>query len=146
MENKISIIIPTYNSESTIKECLDSVFNSNFKDFDVILISDKSTDGTVEIAKKYNCQIIELSENKGPAYVRNLGAKTAKGYILFFIDSDVIIKRDALSILNDEFNKKKIMLSKEFTLINQIIIQLHNFSRAFFVIILGAKKLNILTH
>ena len=107
MENKISIIIPTYNSESTIKECLDSVFNSNFKDFDVILISDKSTDGTVEIAKKYNCQIIELSENKGPAYVRNLGAKNAKGDILFFIDSDVIIKRDALSILNDEFNKKK---------------------------------------
>ena len=107
MENKISVIIPTYNSESTIKECLDSVFNSNFKNFEVILVSDKSIDDTVEIAKKYDCQIIELLENKGPAYVRNLGAKNAKGNILFFIDSDVIIKKDALSILNDEFNKKK---------------------------------------
>ena len=93
---KISIIIPVYNASLTLKECLDSIFDSSFKDFEVILVSDNSTDESVKIAKKYNCTIIELKENKGPALARNTGAKAAKGDLLLFIDSDVEFQPEAV--------------------------------------------------
>ena len=48
---KISIIIPVYNSSLTLKECLDSIFESNFKNIEVIVVSDYSSDNSVEIAK-----------------------------------------------------------------------------------------------
>jgi len=104
----ISVIIPTYNSSLTLKECLDAVFNSNFKNFEVIMISDNSIDNSVQIAKQYQCRIIELPQNKGPAFARNVGADSAKGDLLFFIDSDVIIKDNALVHINDTFDNKEI--------------------------------------
>ena len=73
----ISVIIPIYNSSSTIKECLEAVFNSNFKNFEVIIVSDNSKDNSVQIANEYNCKIIELPENNGPAFARNIGAENA---------------------------------------------------------------------
>ena len=105
---KISIIIPVYNSSLTLKECLEAVFNSNFKNFEVIVISDNSTDNSVGIAKQYQCKIIELSENKGPAFARNEGAKISEGDILLFVDSDVIIKKDALNYLSEKFLQNEI--------------------------------------
>ena len=100
---KISIIIPVYNSSLTLKECMDAVFNSNFKNFEVIVVSDNSFDNSVKIAKQYKCRIIELPENKGPAFARNKGTQVAEGDILLFLDSDVIIKKDALNYLSDKF-------------------------------------------
>ena len=105
---KISIIIPAYNSSLTLKECLEAIFNSNFKNFEVIVISDNSTDNSVSIAKQYQCKIIELSENKGPAFARNEGAKISEGDILLFVDSDVIIKKDALNYLSEKFLQNEI--------------------------------------
>ena len=105
---KISIIVPTYNSSLTLKECLEAVFNSNFKNFEVIVISDNSTDNSVGIAKQYQCKIIELSENKGPAFARNEGAKISEGDILLFVDSDVIIKENALNYLSEKFLQNEI--------------------------------------
>ena len=104
----ISVIIPIYNSISTIKECLDTVFNSDFKNFEVIVISDNSTDDSVKIAKEYKCKIIELPENNGPAFARNVGADNAKGDILFFVDSDVIIKKNALTHISEIFSNNEI--------------------------------------
>ena len=104
----ISVIIPIYNSISTIKECLDTVFNSDFKNFEVIVISDNSTDNSVKIAKEYKCKIIELPENNGPAFARNIGADNAKGDILFFVDSDVIIKKNALTHISEIFSNNEI--------------------------------------
>ena len=105
---KISIIIPVYNSSLTLKECLEAIFNSDFKNFEVIVISDNSTDNSVGIAKQYQCKIIELSENKGPAFARNEGAKISEGDILLFVDSDVIIKKDALNYLSEKFLQNEI--------------------------------------
>ena len=105
---KISIIIPVYNASLTLKECLDAIFDSNFKDFEVIVVSDNSTDDSVKIAKQYQCKIIELTENKGPAFARNSGAKISKGDILIFIDSDVIINKGSLISVADNFLDKEI--------------------------------------
>ena len=104
----ISVIIPFYNSDKTLKECLDSVFNNKFGDFEVITVSDKSTDGSIDIAKNYNCKIIELDDNKGPAFARNTGANFASGNILFFLDSDCVIKNDALFNVDKTFRDKEI--------------------------------------
>jgi len=105
---KISIIIPVYNSSLTLKECLDAVFNSSFKNFEVIVVSDNSSDNSVKIAKQYQCKIIELPHNKGPAFARNKGTQVAEGDILLFVDSDVIIKKDALNYLSDKFSYNEI--------------------------------------
>ena len=105
---KISIIIPVYNSSLTLKECMDAVFNSNFKNFEVIVVSDNSFDNSVKIAKQYKCRIIELPENKGPAFARNKGTQVAEGDILLFLDSDVIIKKDALNYLSEKFLQNEI--------------------------------------
>ena len=99
----ISLIIPVYKSSQTLKECLDAVYSSTYKEFEVIVVSDSSPDDSVAIAKQYQCEIIELPQNKGPSFARNKGAQTAKGKILFFIDSDVIIKKDAIDYLNNKF-------------------------------------------
>ena len=103
----ISVIIPFFNSDQTIKECLDSVFNNKFKDYEVITVSDKSTDNSLNIIRNYNCKIIELNENRGPAFARNTGANSASGDVLFFLDSDCILKNDALNNINTIFRKKK---------------------------------------
>ena len=60
---KISIIIPVYNSSSTLKECLDSIFSSTFKDFEVIVVSGNSTDDSIKIAKQFQIKIIELPDS-----------------------------------------------------------------------------------
>ena len=104
----ISVIIPFYNSSETLKECLDSVFNNKFNNFEVIAVSDKSTDSSIEIAKNYNCKIIELEENKGPAFARNAGANSALGDTLLFLDSDCVIKNDALILIDRIFKEQKI--------------------------------------
>ena len=100
---KISIVIPVYNSSLTLKECLASIFSSSFKNYEVIVVSDNSTDDSVKIASEFNINIIELRQNKGPGNARNEGAKIAQGDILLFIDSDVIINKDSLSLIIDKF-------------------------------------------
>ena len=101
---KISIIIPVYNSSSTLKECLDSIFSSTFKDYEVIVVSGNSTDDSIKIAKQFQIKIIELPENKGPALARNKGSQAAQGDIILFLDSDVIINKNSLSLIIDKFS------------------------------------------
>ena len=104
---KISIIIPVYNASLTLKECLDAIFDSHFKNFEVIVVSDNSPDNSVKLAKQYQCKVIELSENKGSGFARNIGAQAAEGDVLLFLDSDVVIKNDALNYLSNEFFSNK---------------------------------------
>ena len=104
----IAVIIPVYNSSQTLKKCLDAVFSNKFEKFEVIVISDNSEDNSIDIAKNYNCKIIELKQNKGPAFARNTGANSASGDILLFVDSDVIVKEDILMHVNKAFNNKEV--------------------------------------
>ena len=83
-----SIIVPAYNAANTLSRLLDSLEKQTCRDFEVIVINDASTDGTATIARGYDCTLINLADNRGPAYCRNLGAKRASGEILLFTDSD----------------------------------------------------------
>ena len=106
MENKpyFSIIIPMYNSEKYIKICVDSILNQTFKDFEIIIVDDVSTDDSYKICSELygdNEKIILLCQekNQGPGMARNRGMKIARGEYIFFVDSDDAIVPDALEKL-----------------------------------------------
>lgn len=108
----ISIIIPSYNSAKTLNFCLKSVQSSAYKNFEIILVDDKSMDNSINIAKKYpEVKIIRLKQNLGPANARNIGAKNARGQVLVFIDSDVVIEKESLSRIIKDFRKYKSIIA-----------------------------------
>lgn len=89
---ELSIIVPVYNCEKTINVCLDSILNSNYKNFEVIIINDSSNDNTEKILEEYrkfnNIRIENLSENSGVSFCRNLGIGLAKADYITFVDGD----------------------------------------------------------
>ena len=107
----ISIIIPTYNVEKYIKDCLDSVFRQTFRDFEVIVSDDCSTDRTVEIVENYaqrfgQIQLIRRSTNSGGGGIpRNAFITHATGKYIVFLDSDDMLVQNALQILFDAAEK-----------------------------------------
>src|SRR3989338_9017223 len=94
---KISVIVPVYNGERYLDRCLASIFDSDYKNFEVIVVNDASTDRSLELAKKFACRVIDLEKNSGVAYARNRGADAAQGNILAFFDSDIVIEKNPLS-------------------------------------------------
>lgn len=102
---KFSIVIPVYNVEDYIKECLDSVFQQSFKDYEVIVVNDGTKDKSMDIVKDYDVKIIN-QENQGLSAARNNGAKKAKGDYLLFVDSDDTIDKDLLKNLNEASKDK----------------------------------------
>jgi len=94
----ISVIVPSYNSEATIKQCLDSLKNQSYMgDYEVILV-DSSIDKTPQIvASEYSkVKLIHLQQKTDPGSARNIGIKEAKGDLIAFIDSDCLAKNDWL--------------------------------------------------
>lgn len=100
---QISIVIPAYNAAKDIKECLEAVYKSGFKSFEVIIVDDNSNDETCKICSEFECQVIKNERNYGPAYSRNRGAGEARGEVILFIDSDIIIKEDTLQTIYNFF-------------------------------------------
>ena len=102
----VSIIIPVYNAEKTVGDCLKSVYTSIYTDFEVVVVDDNSTDDSLDIVNQFPCKIIRIAENSGPASARNKGAKASRGEILFFLDSDIIIERNTLEQIVKSFRSK----------------------------------------
>lgn len=96
----ISIVIPIYNAESFLKECLDSVRKQSFRDFEVLCVNDGSKDNSGEICKEYAIKdsrfVYIEQENGGVSKARNTALDKAKGEWLCFVDSDDIIDIDFL--------------------------------------------------
>lgn len=99
---KFSIIIPSYNSETTILKCINSVLQQTYQDYEILLIDDASTDATVyfarEILEKSSVcyRIVEKKQNSGPGESRNIGVSIAKGDFIAFLDSDDWYTQDFL--------------------------------------------------
>ncbi|MBI5417120.1 glycosyltransferase family 2 protein [Candidatus Poribacteria bacterium] len=104
----ISVIIPVYNSESTLENCLNNIFMQNYTDYEVIVVDDYSKDNSKEISLKFNCKLIELDKNKGAAAARNRGVKEAKGEIICFTDSDCLVPKDWLNKIVKHFEDKDV--------------------------------------
>lgn len=98
---KVSIIIPVYNVEKYLEQCLDSIINQNLKNIEIICINDGSTDNSLKILKKYakkDNRIIILSQtNLGAGAARNRGLAVAKGEYLSFLDADDFFYENMLS-------------------------------------------------
>lgn len=100
---KISVIIPCYNTEKYLRECLDSVINQTLKDIEIICINDGSTDNSGKIldeyAKKDNRIKVIHKENEGAGVARNVGISLAKGEYLSILDSDDVFELNMLELL-----------------------------------------------
>src|SRR3989304_6763558 len=103
----ISVIIALYNAENVIGRCLESVYRSSFKDYEVIVVDDCSTDNSYEVARGFPCRLFKLPVNSGPAQARNFGVEQSKGDILFFIDSDTELDEKALGLIHNTFKQEK---------------------------------------
>lgn len=101
----ISVIIPAYNVEKYIGECLDSIVNQTMADLEIICVDDGSSDSTPDIFNEYaskddRIKVIQ-QENKGPSAARNTGLRNATGQYVYFMDSDDYLEADALKELYD---------------------------------------------
>jgi glycosyltransferase involved in cell wall biosynthesis len=97
MTPKVSICIPTYNRKDYLKETIESVFAQTYKDYEVVIVDDGSTDGTAEMLNNIDLPIrCYWQENSGDAAARNKLIKLAQGEFITFIDSDDLLMHDAV--------------------------------------------------
>ena len=104
----ISVILNVYNGEKYIKRCLDSIINQTYKDIEIVIVNDASTDNTLSIIKKYKDKRIKTITNKknlGLSLSRNVGIDNSKGEFIYFVDADDYLELDALEYLYN-LNKK----------------------------------------
>ena len=103
MNKKVSVIIPVYNAENYISKCLESILNQSYKNIEIVVINDGSTDKSEELIKAYqdkDNRIVYLSQkNSGPSVARNNGIGHSTGEYLVFIDSDDIAERTYVELL-----------------------------------------------
>ena len=96
MTLEISVVIPVKNAGAVFDECLRAIRANHGVRYEIIVVDDHSNDNSGEIARQYSCQVITLPYSSGPSHARNIGAQAAKGEILLFIDSDIIVSPDTL--------------------------------------------------
>lgn len=100
---RISVIVPVYNGEATLPLCLRALRESTCSDWELIVVDDGSTDRSAAIAKEFNALVIPTGGPFGPARARNLGAQAATGDVLLFVDADVAVRPNALSLVAAAF-------------------------------------------
>lgn len=105
---KVSVVVPIYNARPTLGNCLTSVFNSSYRNFEVIVVDDGSTDSCVDIYGKFPCKVIRSIQRGGPGKARNIGASNSSGSILLFIDSDCIVAKDWMKKMVESFSNVSI--------------------------------------
>ena len=100
---KLSIVIPIYNAERWLKDCIDSILTQDYQDYEIILIDDGSTDGSGEICESFATEDNRIKvlhiENGGLGNARNVGIENAKGEYILFVDADDEISKTCISSL-----------------------------------------------
>tara|TARA_Y100000034_G_C6862215_1_gene392544 strand:+ start:175 stop:1128 length:954 start_codon:yes stop_codon:yes gene_type:complete len=108
---KISIIVPAYNEETKIVKCLESLLKQTYKNIEIFVIDDGSTDKTSEIVERFSARHKNIfflrQKQQGPGAAKNKAAKKAKGHILVFVDSDEYPKKNYIDKLTEPIRKRK---------------------------------------
>ena len=111
MNELISIIVPIYNVENYLRQCLDSIQNQTYQNFECLIINDGSPDNSADICREYvekdsRFRYLE-KENGGVSSARNLGIEHSKGQYITFIDSDDWVDSDYLEVLYKSLTDEK---------------------------------------
>ena len=119
----ISVIVPVYNVETYLEECLDSIQNQTYTDFEVLLVNDGSTDGSQAICERYckeNRRFHLLNqENQGLSAARNTGVAASRGEFIVFVDSDDMILANYLETLMHYMREDVDIVESQFTVSNE---------------------------
>lgn len=112
MKPIVSIIVPVYNVEKYIQQCLYSLLNQDFKDIEIIAINDGSTDNSLAILNEINDArlVILTQENQGQSSARNFGLKHARGEYILFVDADDYLELNTVGKLVEELSESKLEL------------------------------------
>lgn len=106
---KVSIIVPLYNIENYIQNCIESLIRQTYKEIEIIVIDDGSTDSSMEILKQYQEDIIVFhQENQGVSYSRNKGLEKATGEYIMFVDGDDWIDSDMVESMMKIMKEEKV--------------------------------------
>ena len=109
---KVSVIMPVYNAEKYLRQCLDSIVNQTLKDIEIICVNDGSTDNSLDILKQYAAKDerfkIYNKRNTGPADTRNVGLKKASGEYLWFVDADDECALNACEIIYKKMSQNNL--------------------------------------
>jgi glycosyltransferase involved in cell wall biosynthesis len=102
-EISISVIVPVRNGSGVLPRCLEALTSSKYPYFEVIVVDDCSSDDTPTIVERMGARYLRTPRNIGPAGARNLGSRQAQGGILAFIDADVVLPPEGLSLIAEAF-------------------------------------------
>jgi glycosyltransferase involved in cell wall biosynthesis len=102
----ITVIIPVRNDPYNLQQCLTSLEASRYRNFEVVVVDDASTDQTPEIARHRGVELVRLERQSGPAAARNRGAEVARGEYLLFIDADVCVQPDTVGLFVQTLNQQ----------------------------------------
>jgi glycosyltransferase involved in cell wall biosynthesis len=118
---KISVIVPAYNEEKTAGRTIESLLNQSFKDYEIIVVNDASTDNTAKVLSKYSNKIklINKKNNEGRPKALNTGLGMASGDIIATTDADSIAPPDWLQRINEDFKEGIIGLGGSFSAIEE---------------------------
>ncbi|AJE21223.1 glycosyltransferase family 2 protein [Azotobacter chroococcum] len=109
---KVSIIIPVYNVEPYLAQCLDSAVNQDYDNLEIIAINDGSTDASLEILETFRVRhgnlIVRSIKNQGLSIARNTGLELATGEYILFVDSDDFLERQAVSTCVEIFRRQQV--------------------------------------
>lgn len=117
----VSIIIPAYNEEASIGDCLNSLVSQSYRPREIIVVDDGSFDKTKNVVQKFGKVKLLTQNHQGPGPARNLGAKHARGEILVFVDADMTFDKNFLKELTKPIRDGKVIgtFSKEEFVVNK---------------------------
>jgi GT2 family glycosyltransferase len=102
----ISVVIPVYNGGEDFRRCLIGLSQTKPAPDEIIVVSDGDTDGSGRLAETFGAKVLRMPVRGGPARARNLGARAARGEILFFIDADVLARSDVIAQVHCAFKSE----------------------------------------
>ncbi len=103
----VSVIIPVFNAEDTIKTCIERLLNQDYNNYEIVVINDGSTDKSLDILNEYKDKIVLINQsNRGVSFSRNKGIEVAKGKYIAFCDSDDFVEINYISSMVERIDKK----------------------------------------